>query len=238
MLKSWEPVMEAFNKQTNNKIFLKIFTAKALFEEYLLLGEADFIFGNAYYYLILNQKHGYKPLVRSNKKSLNGIIVVRKNSNITTLDDLKGQRVAFPSQNALGASLYIRSMLASKGIKVNPVYTKNHEKTYFSVDSGSAIAGGGIDRTFNQYKLRHSLKVIYTSPDLPAHPIMAHPRVPQNTIEDFISFILSLDETDDGRKLLTGIKLEKPIRADHTLDYKSLKNLNILEFSSFARTGE
>jgi len=238
MLKAWTPVLWAYNEQTNNEIYLKVFPSKAAFEENMLSGESDFVFGSAFYYLILNQKHGYIPLVRSNKKFLNGIIVVKKNSDITTVDDLNGQRVAFPSQNAFGASLYIRSMLDSKGIKVEPLYSENHEKTYFSVDRGLAIAGGGVLRTFNVFNLRNSLKVIYTSPDLPTHPLMAHPRVPKKVQKDIISFLLSLNETDDGRRMLTEIKLEKPVRVNHRLDYQSLRDLNILDFSSFDMTGE
>ncbi len=235
LLRAWKPVIDTFNRQTNSNIQLKFFPSKAVFEKYLLSGEADFVFASAFYYILAKQKHGYTPLVRSNAKVLKGIIVAPKDSDIE-INDLDGRKVAFPSRNALAASLYIRSFLTSQGVNVDPDYAGTHENSYYYVFRGLAKAGGGINRTFNQFKYKDSLKVIYTTPGLPMHPLIAHPRVSDKVKEALISHFLTLNESDEGKDLLKEIKVAEPIQADHNRDYKVLNDLDIIRFSSFSKS--
>ena len=235
LFKAWKPVIDAFNSQSNSNIELRFFPSKAVFEKYLLSGEADFVFGSAFYYILAKQKHGYEPLLRSNAKVLKGIIVAPKDSDIT-INDLDGQKMVFPSRNALAASLYIRSLLTSQGVNVDPYYVGTHENSYYNVLRAIAKAGGGINRTFNQFEYKDSLKVIYTTPGLPMHPLIAHPRVSDKVREALISHFLALKESVEGRKMLKEVKIAEPVRADHDRDYKVLHDLDIIKFSSFSKS--
>ena len=76
----------------------------------------------------------------------------------------------------------------------------------------------GINRTFNQFKYKESLKVIYTTPGLPMHPLIAHPRVSERVKESLISHFLKLDESEEGKAMLREVKVAEPVRADHDRD--------------------
>ncbi len=112
------------------------------------------------------------------------------------------------------------------------------ENAYLFVYRGLARAGGGINRTLNQFQYKDSLKVIYTTPGLPMHPLIAHPRVSDKLKEALLSHFLTLNESDEGRKMLKEVKVAEPIRADHDRDYKVLNDLEIIRFSSFGENSE
>lgn len=64
---------------------------------------------------------------RDNGHSLVGIIVVKKDSPVQSASELDGKTVAFPSPNALGATLLPRAEFDRKfNIKVNELYVKSH----------------------------------------------------------------------------------------------------------------
>jgi phosphonate transport system substrate-binding protein len=176
---AWSPVLDKLSKETGLIFELKLAKSIPDFEMQLHNNEVDFAFMNPYHVVIFHDK-GYIPIIRNAENLLRGIIVARKDSSINQIHDLEGHEVAFPAPNSFGASLYTRAQLNINHIHINPLYVKTHSNVYRSVLMGDTMAGGGVNLTYEQEpdEVHAQLKIIYTSPQFPSHPICANARIP------------------------------------------------------------
>lgn len=232
--KAWTPFVEYLSKQTGYNIKLKVYASRDSFEEDIKKGSVDLYFGNPGYGVVGHVKHGYIPLVRSDRKLLEGIIVTRKDSNIKTIEQLNGKIIAFPSKSSFAASLYIRSHLDTEySLNYKKVYAGSHDNAYRAVLVGKAVASGGVIRTLEQEKpkLRQQLEIIYTTPGVKSHPLMVHPNVALKVHLAIQKSILALAKDDEGKKLLKSVKLQKPVVANYTKDYKPVESLSRIMYS-------
>jgi len=224
--KTWTPFVDYLSEKTGVKVALKVYDDRKLFETDVRKGKVALYFGNPGYGVVGHLQHGYIPLIRSDRKLLEGILVARKDSGISNIAQLVDRDIAFPSKTAFAASLYIRSRIDSDfGFNYQPIYTGSHDNTYRAVLIGKAIAGGGVKRTFESEdpSNREQLNVIYTTPGMKSHPLMVHPDVDEKVRRDIQQAILELDSNEDGKKLLKKIKIQKPVIADYTRDYKPIE---------------
>ena len=221
--KSWTPFVNYLSNVTGYKFKLKLYQGRTDFESDLKKGNVDLFFANPGYFSVAHYMHGYLALVRSGAKQLKGIVVVRNNSGIDSIEQLQGKSIAFPGKNAFAASLYIRSIL-NKKIKFKTQYIAGHDNVYRSVAAGAAIAGGGVYRTLNgeSVNLKSRLKVIYETPGIAPHPLAAHPDVPKKTQESIIKAVLDLHNSKEGREMLKAVKMSKPSRTSYMKDYQLL----------------
>jgi phosphonate transport system substrate-binding protein len=220
----WSPFVRYLSETTGAKITLKVYTERSKFETDIKDGKVDLYFGNPGYGIVGHLRHGYIPLIRSDRKLLEGIIVAKKDGDIKSAEQLNGKVIAFPDETAFAASLYIRSRLNSDfNIDYQSIFTGSHDNTYRAVLIGKAAAGGGVTRTLEREnpKLRKQLQIIYKTPGMKSHPLMAHPEVPENVRKSIQEAILNLNKDDAGKKLLKTVKLQKPVVADYSQDYKA-----------------
>jgi len=227
--KLWTPFIQHLSATTGIKIDLKVYTTRDAFEKDITKGNVDLYFGNPGYGIIGNQLHGYLPLIRSDKKLLKGIVVVRKDSPIETIEQLEGKEIAFPGRNSFAASLYLRSILKSNfNLNYQPSFhSGSHDNAYRTVLVGKSIAAGGVTRTLQHEhpKRREQLRVIYTTPGMKSHPLMASPKIPLATRKSIQEAIINLNNDTAGKKLLKSVKLQKPVIANYETDYKPIEAL-------------
>lgn len=236
--KIWQPYVEYLSRETGVKINLGLYNRRDNFEADLKSGALDIAYGNPGYFVISKRLHGYVPLIRSAAKKLVGILVIKSDSGIRTLDGLRGQKFAFPSRTAFAASLLLRAQLTEKkGLAFKPVYVGSHDDVYRNVVTGRFVAGGGVWRTFNREPeaLRKRLLVIYESPGIAPHPIFAHPRVPISVRKSIITATLKLDKSDKGRALLKRLAIRKPIVVDYDRDYREIEQITFKMYAHLLR---
>lgn len=229
-LRDWTPLVEYLSKETGRVIRLKVYSDRNSFEEDLVAGKLDLFFGNPGYGVVARKLHGYIPLVRSDKKKLTGIVVVRKDSELTSVEQLQGKLLGFPGETAFAASLYVREQLRnSAGIQFSEKYYDSHNNVYRNVLLGNVAAGAGVRRTLESEPeaLRSQLKVIYETPGTRPHPLAAHPRIGEKLQMKITDALLALNESSDGQLLLKKIKLEKPKVADFNRDYKGIETISL-----------
>ena len=126
LIKSWSPVIQYLEKETEQKIDLKIESSISKFEEILYSGGYDIAYMNPYHYIVANEKKGYNSKIRD-EKDLVGILVVNKNSNLNSIIDIKGKNFLFASANAFAATLLPKYELSKK---YNINIDKNETFTY------------------------------------------------------------------------------------------------------------
>lgn len=209
----WGPVVDELRRRTG--LSLKLATAPNIsaFEKDSLQGRFDFTYMNPYHLLKANTSQGYLPLIRDNAP-LRGILVVRKNSPIKNVSELSGKTIAFPSPNALGASLLMRADLSKlHHVSVVPLYVTSHDSVYLHVVKGLVEAGGGVQKTLEEQPkpVKDALNILYTTRALPSHPVAAHPRVPGAHAEMVRRAFLEMAASKDGSELLSKIPLKHPV---------------------------
>ena len=230
--KIWSPILEQLEKQTGLKFKLLASPSIPVFEQKFLQGEFDFAYMNPYHMLMASRAQGYIPLVRDTSRSLRGVLVVRKDSGIKDLSALQGKVIAFPSPNALGASLLMRAELKRlHSLDIIPRYVKSHDSVYLNVALGQASAGGGVGKTLQKQSsdLKNKLRVIYRTGKTAPHPLAVHPRIEKKTIQKIKDAMLSIGSTDSGRKLLSRIPM-KQVGSASLADYEPLNAIGLDKF--------
>jgi phosphonate transport system substrate-binding protein len=224
----WGPVLKKLSEDTG--LTIKFATAKDIptFEKRLAAGEYDFSYMNPYHFTIFNRAPGYAALARQRNKKNKGIIVVKKDSELRELEDLKGMTLAFPSPAAFAATLLSQAELNRKGIEFTPKYVSSHDSVYLSVARGLLPAGGGIVRTFKNIDpaIREQLRIFWTSDGFTSHAFAAHPNVSVDNRELVADALAKLESTDTGLDLLKSLNF-KGMQSAEDKDWDDVRNLQI-----------
>ena len=229
---SWAPLLENIGQSTGQCFKLIVPETIPAFEKLLFSGSPDFAFANPYHEVIAKRRHGYLPLVIDSKIKLFGIIVVRSDSPILSIQELQGKSVAFPAPNAFAASLIIRAELAKKGVSIKPVYLNTHGNAYRAVALSDMVAAGGVNNTLRKEEasLKENLKVIYETNQYAPHPFIVNPRVPIKTQKSITKAFIHLAKNPGGNKLLENAQIPMPISSDYQRDFAPLENLKLEKF--------
>jgi len=184
--------------------------------------EFDVLQSNGYIYVNIKEKVGATLLARELKtdtgKETGGLIVVRADSPIRTLADLRGKRMAFGPVLSPGGYLTQYHTMLSAGLdpeKVLAGYTFlpgawQHEKVVYSILYGAVDAGavkvGDIERMDSEGKVRKSdFRVIAASEPVPNCTFFALPHVDAGTAGQVREALLRLSNQDfvavDGERL-------------------------------------
>lgn len=228
----WNPILQELEHRTGHKFVLHGSESISAFEKQFLDGAFDFAYMNPYHFIKASQQQGYLPLVRDTGKRLRGILVVRKDAEIDDVSQLQDTAIAFPSPNALGASLMLRALLSSEfGLAFEPRYVKSHDSVYLNVVLGRTMAGGGVGRTLAKQpaEVRDQLRVLYTTPAVASHPITVHPRVPEAVRGQVRDALIAMGENEAERQLLAKIPI---VTAGPALseDYAPLRAMGLETF--------
>lgn len=229
LAKLWTPVLKHIGQQTGVKLQFK--TAKNIpeFEKRLADGEYDFSYMNPYHFTVFNSNPGYKAVARRKDQPIRGIMVVKKDSTISSVDELNDKKLAFPSPAAFAASVLPRAMLNKKNINFEKKYVSSHDSVYLNVAKGLFTSGGGVMRTFNNTspKVKEQLKVLWKSPGYTPHAIANHPRVPEDVVKAIQTAMLAMSQDPEANKLLKKLKIKKGLIAATDEDWDDVRGLGI-----------
>jgi phosphonate transport system substrate-binding protein len=206
----WTPILQELERRTGHTFELRGSKSISAFEKQFMAGEFDFAYMNPYHFILARKTQGYLPLVRDTGKRLRGILVVRKDVAIDDVEQLQDKAIAFPSPNALGASLMLRAQLAREfNLRFEPRYVKSHDSVYLNVVTGRMTAGGGVGRTLARQpsEVREQLRVLYTTPAVASHPVTVHPRVPETVRSMVKNALIAMGESESERQLLAKIPI-------------------------------
>lgn len=234
LARSWMPILKYLGGKTG--VTIRFATAKDIptFEQRLATGEYDIAYLNPYHYTVFHRQQGYRVLAKEKDRELKGIIVVRKDSPIRDIAQLKGETVAFPGPTAFAATLLPQAQLNKQGIPVAPSYVSSHDSVYLSVARGLYVAGGGIPRTFENIgaETRDQLRILWTTPGYTPHAFVVHPRISDRTAEQVQAALLGMADAPEAAALLQGIGFHGLVAA-RDADYDDIRRLDfrLLEVS-------
>lgn len=227
----WSPIVAELEKRTGLSIQLTSMMSVPDFEKELAKASFDFVYCNPYNIIKSKPDPGYIPLVRD-RSLMHGLVLVRKDSPLSKIADLEGKTVAFPSPNALGASLLVRADLARlHHVNIKPLYVKTHSSVYLHVVNSLADAGGGVETTLQEQEpaVRDAMRVLYTTREFPSLPVAANPRVPKADREKVRKALLELSATPEGKEMFERIPMPEPVSTSLE-DYAPMRSWGLESF--------
>lgn len=230
--RDWTPILNYLHKHTPYQFKLQLYKSIPDFEQGFLSGEPDIAYMNPYHAVMAKRAHNYQPILRDSERLLTGILVTRKDSNINSLADLSGKTISFPSPNAFAAALYMRALLREKEhINFTARYDKTHSNAYRQVLRRKAAAAGGVYRTLHKERksVKENLKVVYTTPSTPSHPLTAHARVPRQVVKSIQDAFAAIQNDRQWQTTLKAILLPRPINSNYA-DYQFLEDLRLEKY--------
>ena len=203
----------------------------AAFDQKLAQRQFDFTLPNPYG-TVKGIESGYRVFGKmGNKNDLRGLIVVRRDSSITTVADLKGKSLSFPAPTAFAATLLPKYFLHSHGLNVNkdikPLYVGSMESSLMNVYQGNVAAGTAYppawrDFIKNQPQAASELKLMWETEPMPDNSLMARDDIPKELVERVAQALFSMHNNEEGRAILARMDLSmfKPAANDH---YQSVR---------------
>lgn len=145
------PIAEYLEKETGEKVSIVVPKDFPDFKKAAGDGRMDIAFSNPLLYVEIKDKVDIDPLALSSEvKSgtrLRGIILVRKDSGINSIRDLKGKKFSFMAKGSPAGYLFQLKLLHKAGFDIQKDITVlpfegRHEKIIMSVYNRKADAGG------------------------------------------------------------------------------------------------
>lgn len=228
LAKIWTPFLKHVGDGLGRSVSFA--TAKDIptFEACLAKGAYDLAYMNPYHYTTFSTQSGYEAFARQEKKQLKGLLVVRADSPIERLEDLKGATIAFPSPAAFGASVIPRAELSNRGIEFEPKYVRSHDSVYRAVAAGLMPAGGGVLRTFGHIPdtLRSQLRVLYRTDGYTPHAFAAHPRVSNVDVQAIARLMIA---AQDARPELMELLGMPGVQGAQDADWNDVRELGLTQ---------
>jgi phosphonate transport system substrate-binding protein len=210
--KMYAPIAADFSNVINKDVLFMTSSTYETFMGNLDKQMYDVVFVQPFDYVEIADKYGYRPLATRNKP-LPAIVVVKPDSELSSVEDLRGKTIALPPSVA-AISYLIKDYLEKNGLDpkkdVNIEHHRSHASCMRSVLIGNADACGTAPPAlrFFQNKMKTDLKTIAKTKGIPSSIFAIHPRVPENVRNQLMQQIASWPDSDEGRKLLKDVKVE------------------------------
>lgn len=163
-------------------------------------------------------KLGYTVIAMAgDSKDFKGIFIVRKDSNIHEPTDLKGKVVNYPSSTALAACIMPQYFLQKKGVDVNKeiinIYVGSQESSIMNVYLKTTAAGATWPPPWRDFQKEHpneasQMKVIWETESLVNNSVMVRNDIPLDIKNQVKKYLLELDKTPEGKKILKNIETD------------------------------
>lgn len=188
------------------------------FDKKLYAGYFDFAMPNPYQ-TIRAIKHEYRVFAKmGDDEDFRGIILVRKDSGIREVADLKGKAVAYPAKTALAATMMPQYYLHTHGLDVNRDienrYVGSQESSILNVLRGHVAASATWPVPWNSFRIEHpdmasQLEVKWQTDSLKNNSWVVRQDIPEPIVEEFKHILLSLSDLPEGRRMLERLPISQ-----------------------------
>lgn len=188
------------------------------FEKKLYAGHFAFAMPNPYQ-TIQSVKHGYRIFGKMGDDDVfRGIILVRKDSGIHEVADLKGKVVSYPAATALAATMMPQYYLHTHGIDINldieNRYVGSQESSIMNVFLGRVAAGATWPVPWKIFLVEHpelanQLEVKWETEPLLNNGWVVREDIPAPIADQFARLLFGLHENEQGKKMLEQLPISR-----------------------------
>lgn len=190
----------------------------AAYNEKLFAGEFHFSLPNPYQ-TIESLEHGYRVFGKmGDDENFRGIILVRKDSGIEQVSDLKGKAVSYPAPSALAATMLPQYYLYTQGLDVmhdiDNRYVGSQESSIMNVFLGHTAAAATWPPPWRALsrerpELAEQLVVKWQTDPLPNNSLVVREDIPREIVDRVAALLFDLHNHAEGREMLARMELSR-----------------------------
>jgi phosphonate transport system substrate-binding protein len=214
----FQPIVDHINAGlTDARLVLEVPRGLAEHERQLQARHFAFALSNPYHTWRAAQHDGYRIFAKmSDDAAFRGIWIVRRNSGITALTDLKGKKVSFPPQSALAATMMTQLQLMESGVDprrdIEASYVGSQHASIMAVYHNTVAAGATWPLAWTTFQRMHprealQLEARFPTPSLINQGIVARDDVPPELVHQVGRLMMAMRETQRGRALLAQVPM-------------------------------
>lgn len=219
LLEVYGPIVDYINARIPEAFFkLEASRNYEEFDKKLYAGQFAFAMPNPYQ-SVRSLQHGYRIFAKmGDDDNFRGIILVRKDSGIREVGDLKGKAVSYPAITALAATMMPQYYLHTHGIDVNRDienrYVGSQESSIMNVLLGHVAAAATWPVPWQTFSQQHpeqaaELEVKWQTEPLLNNGWVVRDDIPQAIADRFSAILLTLQDSDQGREILARIPVSR-----------------------------
>ena len=230
----YSSLIHLLSRELDRKVVFVLTNTYEEMQKAYLNNDIDMGIINAYSYINIMESSQLLPIaarVKGNDKNYTSLFIVRKDSSITSIEELKDRVFAFG--DPYSTSSFLVPMYHLDKLGINPdTYFKNiliipkQDSIIYSVMNKTIDSGAVASFIFNEQdeELKNRFRVIFKSEPFPLGPFVVNRRIGEDLIEKTRNFLLALSETEEGRKALQQADLD-PFSLVEKSDYNWLKKI-------------
>lgn len=208
----YQGLAEAIGNSLRQKVQVVFVREFGLLEEGMKTKRFDFVMARPSDYPARGLRdYGYN-YVASAQPDGQCLVIVPKDSKITSLAQIKGQRIVMPEQVSYMSKL-CRAELRDQGVdlaKENVKYVREQGAVVFYLENKFSDVGGvasysGVAKKWE----KDGQRVLHRSVAQPYFPLIAGPKISEAQVKAVQQGLLALPNDDTGRKTLTTIGIKE-----------------------------
>ncbi len=200
IFKGYQPIIDYLNQNEKYQFELKLSTSYSETVNQLINGDVAIAFFGSLLYINAHNRYGIipilKPLNEDSKPFFKSVAFAKRNGNVNSIEDLKGKRIALPSEESFSGNWLIKYELLKHNILEKDIKEiKNfsyHQNVIYQVLNGDFDAGVVKDRVIKEYDDK-KIKIIGYSEPVPGSPIVAAKDFDTEIISIVKSLLLKID---------------------------------------------
>jgi phosphonate transport system substrate-binding protein len=210
------PLIQYLNSQLDDvKLRLEASRDYGAYEQKLFGRQFEFALPNPYQTLRA-LKYGYQVFGRVDQEGdFRGIVLVRRDSSIRAVADLRGKTIAYPAPTALAATMMPQFFLRKHGLdlmrETDSRYVGSQESSILNAYRKDAAAAATWPPPWRAFVKEHpaeaaELKVIWETDPLPGNSLVVRDDVPPELAARVARLLTTLHESEAGRSILGGME--------------------------------
>lgn len=215
----FSPVMDYLNKNIEGAEF-KVEASRnyAAYDKKLFSREFHFSLPNPYQ-TVRSLEHGYRVFGKmGDDDNFRGIILVRKDSGIKSISDLKGKAVSYPAPTALAATMMPQYYIHTHGLnvmkEVDNRYVGSQESSIMNVFLGDTVAGATWPPPWRALskerpQLAEQLEIKWQTKPLPNNGLVSRDDMPDKLVQQVAKLLFELHTHKEGQKILERMELSR-----------------------------
>jgi phosphonate transport system substrate-binding protein len=199
----WNPILDYVSRKSGAALELRIGKSAPDTTAMAVRGELDFYYTN-HLFNVERDRLGWLVFGRGAGDGIRAEIVVAKESKVTSIKELQGQGVVFPSPEAFLGYWVPMDALQKAGVQVLAQFAGNQEGAIAQLRSGAAVAAGVNAKVIAEYAKRENLayRSLWSSQPYLDLALMAHPQVPAATVAGVRAAFIGMAQDAEGARIL------------------------------------
>lgn len=245
--KEMGPFKDAFEAASGLKVEFFPVSGRTVAVEAMAADQVDFVLTGPAEYVVFNARMDAQPVVTWNRPDYYSNVVVLDSSPITSVDQLKGQKISFGEIGSTSQHLSPATLLAEAGL----VYASDYEPVFLKRNVAmealitGEIAAIGLNAThiaqITEKFPDNKLRILVKGGELPNDVLLASAKVPADVVEKVratftehgADLLAAVTASEENEKYIGGSFTATVSDADYDGVRKMFENVGVTEFSKF-----